>query len=130
MTTLGSFCTGVGMLDMAAAAVLGPVRHMWHTEIDGPASAVLAAHYPDVPNLGDLTALDWTAVERPDVVTAGFPCTDVSMAGLRLGLTEDTRSGVWYAIHAKRNDALKILGNGVVWQQAAYAYTELLGGAA
>lgn len=95
---LGSLCTGAGMLDLAAEAAFGQVRRVWHSEIDAAASAVLAAHYPEVPNLGDLTAVDWSAVKRPDIVTAGFPCTDVSLAGLGLGLTAETRSGVWYAI--------------------------------
>lgn len=108
--TLGSFCTGAGMLDLAVEDVLGRVRRVWHAENDEAASAVLAAHYPQVPNLGDLTAVDWTAVERPDVVTAGFPCTDVSAAGLRAGLTAGSRSGVWYAIAR----ALAVLRPGLI----------------
>ena len=53
----GSLCTGYGGLDLAAMAVLG-ARLAWCAESDRHAAAVLAARYPDVPNLGDITP--WT----------------------------------------------------------------------
>lgn len=95
MTRLGSLCTGYGGLDLAAEAVLGPLEHVWHAELDPHASKVLAHHWPGVPNLGDLTAVDWAQVEPVDVLTAGFPCQDVSCAGQRAGLKPGTRTGVW-----------------------------------
>lgn len=95
MLTLGSLCSGYGGLDLAAEMALGPLRHAWHCENDPDASKVLAAHWPGVPNHGDLTAVDWSQVEPVDVVTAGFPCQDVSSAGRRAGIKPGTRSGVW-----------------------------------
>lgn len=92
---LGSLCTGYGGLDLGAELAFGPLKHVWHAEIDRDASTVLAAHWPDVPNLGDLTAVDWSQVESVDVVTAGFPCQDVSTVGLRAGIKPGTRSGLW-----------------------------------
>lgn len=92
---LGSLCTGYGGLDLAADAVLGPLPHAWHAENDPHASRVLAHHWPHVPNLGDLTTVDWTRVEPVDVLTAGFPCQDVSSAGNRTGLKPGTRTGIW-----------------------------------
>ncbi|MGW1059334.1 DNA cytosine methyltransferase [Micromonospora rubida] len=103
---LGSLCTGYGGLDLAAEAVLGPMEHAWYAEHDPAvtpagnpvpqhAAQVAAAHWPDVPNLGDLTAIDWTTLPRVDVLTAGFPCTDVSPAGKRAGLKPGTRTGIW-----------------------------------
>jgi DNA (cytosine-5)-methyltransferase 1 len=38
---------------------------------------------------------DWSGVEPVDVLTGGFPCQDVSLAGARRGLGEGTRSGLW-----------------------------------
>lgn len=103
---LGSLCTGYGGLDLGAELALGPLEHVWHAEIDPDASKVLAAHWPDVPNLGDLTAVDWSQVEPVDVLTAGFPCQDVSTAGRRAGIKPGTRSGLWrhiaYAISKLR----------------------------
>lgn len=95
---LGSLCTGYGGLDLGAELALGPLEHVWHAEVDPDASTVLAAHWPDVPNLGDLTAVDWSQVAPVDVLTAGFPCQDVSIAGKRAGLKPGTRSGLWLHI--------------------------------
>jgi len=95
--TAGSLCTGYGGLDIAAAAVLG-ARLAWVAEADRHAAAVLKHHWPDVPNLGDITVLDWAAVPPVDLVTAGWPCQDISYAGTGAGITEGTRSGLWLHI--------------------------------
>ena len=95
--TAGSLCTGYGGLDIAAAAVLG-ARLAWVAEADPHAAAVLARQWPGVPNLGDITALDWAAVPPVDLVTAGWPCQDISYSGTGAGITEGTRSGLWHCI--------------------------------
>lgn len=57
------------------------------SEIDPFPSAVLAHHYPDVPNLGDITKIDWTPyVGSVDAVFGGSPCQSFSIAGNREGL--------------------------------------------
>jgi DNA (cytosine-5)-methyltransferase 1 len=89
MLRLGSLCTGYGGLDLAAETVLGPLHHTWHAENEPGPAAVLAHHWPTTPNLGDLTTVDWTTVPPIDVLTAGFPCQDVSCAGKRAGLVAD-----------------------------------------
>lgn len=86
---LGSLCTGYGGLDLGAELAFGPLEHVWHAEVDPDASTVLAAHWPDVPNLGDLTAVDWTRVEPVDVLTAGYPCQPLSLAGQRQGMEDE-----------------------------------------
>jgi len=89
---IGSLCSGVGGLDIAAEALgFGPV--IWHSETDPHASAVLERHWPGVPNLGDLTSVDWSSIERPDVITCGYPCQPESFAGKRLG--EDDERYIW-----------------------------------
>jgi len=95
---LGSLCTGYGGLDLAAETVLGPLTHAWHAEIDPHASQVLAHHWPDVPNLGDLTAVDWAHVEPVDVLTAGYPCQPLSLAGRRAGMNDER--WIWDGIYA------------------------------
>lgn len=58
-------------------------------EIDDFPSAVLAARFPNVPNLGDVTKVDWSQYHgAADLVIGGFPCQSYSIAGLRKGLDE------------------------------------------
>ncbi|MFD7237033.1 DNA cytosine methyltransferase [Streptomyces syringium] len=101
---IGSLCSGYGGLDMAVTEVFGG-SVVWHSEIDESASAILAHHWPEVPNLGDLAAVDFTTVEPVDIAVAGFPCTDLSLAGRMAGLAPGTRSGLW--LHVAR--ALEVL---------------------
>ena len=92
---IGSLFSGFGGLDTAVEQTLG-AEVAWVCDIDPGASKVLAHRYPGVPNLGDITAVDWDTVPRVDIVAGGFPCTDVSAAGRREGLNADTRSGLWF----------------------------------
>lgn len=91
---IGSLFSGYGGLDMAVAQVTGATT-VWVSDIDKGACKILAHRYPDVPNLGDITTVDWSQVEPVDVLTGGFPCQDVSHAGKRAGIRPGTRSGLW-----------------------------------
>lgn len=91
---IGSLFSGYGGLDMGVQAVIGG-DVAWHVEFDPAPSRILAHHYPDVPNYGDIRNVDWSQVPPVDVLTGGFPCQDVSLAGRRAGITAGTRSGLW-----------------------------------
>lgn len=90
---IGSLCTGYGGLDAAVQAVI-PSDLAWVADPDPGAAKILTRHHPDVPNLGDITTVDWATVPAVDILTAGFPCQDISNAGKRAGI-EGTRSGIW-----------------------------------
>lgn len=93
MTTIGSLFTGYGGLDLAVEQVTGG-RTVWTSDIDPGACAVIR-HRFTAPNLGDISAVDWSTVEPVDIITGGFPCQDVSMAGRRAGMRPGNRSGLW-----------------------------------
>src|SRR5215207_9165006 len=59
-----------------------------HNYKNGPdfPSAVLAHHYPEVPNLGDMTKFEEWPDADVDVLVGGTPCQDYSLAGLRAGM--------------------------------------------
>lgn len=105
---IGSLFSGYGGLDLAVMAALGG-EVTWHSEIDPHPARVLAARFPDVPNLGDITKVDWSAVEPVDVLCGGFPCQDISNAGKRAGI-EGARSGLW----SEFARAIRILRPGLV----------------
>ena len=91
----GSVCSGIE----AASVAWHPIgwRAAWLAEIEPFPSAVLAHHYPDVPNLGDMTklpdAIRAGEVEAPDVFCGGTPCQAFSVAGLRRSL-DDARGNL------------------------------------
>jgi DNA (cytosine-5)-methyltransferase 1 len=91
---IGSLFSGYGGLDLAVSKVTGATV-AWHCEWEDAPSKVLEANFPGVPNYRDVTKVDWSNVEPVDILTGGFPCQDLSLAGKRKGLTEGTRSGLW-----------------------------------
>ena len=91
---IGSLFSGYGGLDLAVQQVY-EAEPVWHVEFDDAPSKILAHHWPNVPNLHDVTAVDWEQIEPVDILTGGFPCQDVSLAGRRAGMTDGTRSGLW-----------------------------------
>lgn len=88
--TYGSVCSGIE----AATQAWHPLgmRAAWFAEIEPFPSAVLAHHYPDVPNLGDMTRLAAMVlagnIPAPDVLVGGTPCQAFSVAGMREGLSD------------------------------------------
>ncbi|MFT0939698.1 phage N-6-adenine-methyltransferase [Enterobacter hormaechei] len=87
----GSVCSGIE----AASKAWEPLgwKPAWFSEIEPFPSAILAHHWPEITNLGDMTqiadAVRTGNVEAPDVLVGGTPCQAFSIAGLREGLSDD-----------------------------------------
>lgn len=84
-------------------------------EVDPFPCAVLARRFPGVPNLGDVTEVDWSefvnANAVPGVLVGGSPCQSFSVAGRREGL--DGESGLmWEYVRAVR----EVRPRWVVWE--------------
>jgi DNA (cytosine-5)-methyltransferase 1 len=84
---VGSLFSGYGGLDLAVNEVFD-ASVAWHCEWEDAPSRILEAHFPGVPNFRDVSKVDFTAVEPVDILTGGFPCQDLSLAGKRAGLGE------------------------------------------
>ena len=83
----GSVCSGIE----AASVAWHPLgwEAAWLSEIEPFPCAVLKHHYPDVPNLGDMTKFkEWKIESNVDVLVGGTPCQSFSVAGLRKGLDD------------------------------------------
>jgi DNA (cytosine-5)-methyltransferase 1 len=74
----GELFTGIG--GMSLGLERAGWEPAWFAENDAYCSRVLAKHWPDIPNLGDVTAVDWEEVERVDLVCGGYPCPTFSQA--------------------------------------------------
>lgn len=86
---IGSLFSGYGGLDLAVEAVIPGARPVWFVEYDEAPSKILAHHWPDVPNFGDVTKVDWATLPPIDILTGGYPCQPFSQAGSRKGTNDE-----------------------------------------
>ena len=91
---IGSLFSGYGGLDLGVEHVFN-AKTVWFSELNESVARVFSRHWPDAPNLGDITTIDWSQVAPIDILIGGFPCQDVSTVGKRAGLAPGTRSGLW-----------------------------------
>ena len=99
MLTLGSLFDGVGTWQLSATKA--GIKPVWCSEIDDFPAAVSAHHFPKTKQLGDITKIDVNELEPVDIICAGSPCQDLSVAGKREGLAGE-RSGLFV-------DAIKLV---------------------
>jgi DNA (cytosine-5)-methyltransferase 1 len=85
--TFGSLFAGIGGIDLGLERAGWECR--WQVEIDPFCRHVLEHHWPDVPRYGDIRDVDWSRVERVDLLAGGFPCQPFSVAGQRRGKDDD-----------------------------------------
>ncbi|UYT54134.1 DNA cytosine methyltransferase [Brucella sp. MAB-22] len=109
-----SVCSGIE----AASVAWRPLgwQAVAFSEIEKFPSAVLAHHYPDVPNLGDFTKIDTTRLGRVDILCGGTPCQAFSIAGARRSL-EDERGNLTLSFVELAHELAA--GNGlrnVIWE--------------
>lgn len=94
---IGSLFSGIGGLELGLERA-GVGRTVYQVELDPYCRRELARHWPGVHQWDDITRLDPGDLPPADVVCGGFPCTDLSVAGVggaRAGL-QGASSGLWY----------------------------------
>lgn len=117
--TAGELFAGYGGLALSVEEVFG-AETKWVAEFDAAPSKILEHRFPGVPNLHDVTRVDWSQVEPVDIISGGSPCQDVSAAGKRAGMTEGTRSNLWVAM---RQAIETINPQYVIWENVGGAYS-------
>lgn len=89
--TYGSVCSGIEAVSVAWDGL--NLKPIWFSEIEPFPCAVLAHHYPTIPNNGDMTTLPERIlsgeIEAPDILVGGTPCQAFSVAGLRNSLNDE-----------------------------------------
>lgn len=97
------------------------------SEIEPFPCSLLAHHYPDVPNLGDITKITEQQIADLgdfDVLVFGSPCQDLSVAGTRKGLQDGTRSNLFYEAlrifdYARKHNTCRF----VLWENVPGAFS-------
>ena len=99
--TLGSLFAGSGGFELGG--ILAGIQPIWNCEIEPFPIRVTTKRLPQVKHYGDISALDGAELEPVDIITGGFPCQSVSIAGKREGVQhidhggeKTTRSGLFY----------------------------------
>ena len=96
MKILDTFA-GIGGFSYAAEKLIGGFETTQFIEINPFCQKVLKKHWPHVPIHDDIKT--FTAYPgQYDVITGGFPCQDLSVAGQRRGITKESRSGLFYEL--------------------------------
>ena len=127
----GSVCSGIE----AASVAWHPLgwKTAWLSEIEKFPSQVLAHHYPNTPNFGDMTKFkEWSIESDVNVLVGGTPCQSFSVAGLRKGL-DDPRGNLmltYLAIAAKHRPQWLVWENvpGVLSSNGGLDFASLLRG--
>ena len=93
--TLGSLFDGSGGFPLGA--VLTGIKPQWSSEVEPFPIRVTTKRLPNVKHYGDINKIDGSQIPPVDIITAGFCCQDLSVAGKRAGL-QGERSGLFYQI--------------------------------
>lgn len=97
--TIGSLFSGIGGLELGLQAGLESrghsVRTLWQVEQNAFCRDILSRHWPKAMRYDDVRDITKNTAETVDILCGGFPCQDISTAGLQAGL-EGARSGLFY----------------------------------
>lgn len=98
MLKLLSLFTGIGAFEKALERLNVDYELVGFSEIDKYAiKSYCAIHnVPENKNLGDVTKIEIDKIPDFDLMSWGFPCQDISIAGRMEGIKEGTRSGLYY----------------------------------
>jgi len=96
MKLLDTFA-GIGGFSYAAEKLVGGFETTQFIEINPYCQKVLNKNWSHVPIHDDITTFTAKSGEF-DIITGGFPCQDISVAGLQKGITKETRSGLFYEL--------------------------------
>lgn len=91
--THGSLFTGIGGFDLGFEKA--GIKTLWQVEQDKSCQKVLTRHWPNIKRYEDVKEVGKRNLETVDIISGGFPCQDVSVAGKRGGL-QAPRSGLFY----------------------------------
>lgn len=121
---LGSLFDGIGGFPLAAT--IHGITPVWASEIEKFPIEVTKTWFPDMKHLGDITQINGAEIEPVDIITAGSPCQDLSVAGKREGLS-GARSGLFMEfiriVREMRNATSNQHPRFIVWENVPGAFS-------
>ena len=96
MMTHGSLFTGIGGIDLGFE--WAGIETRWQVEIDDYCQKLLSIRFPHTKKFTDVRKVGSHNLEKVDIISGGFPCQDISVAGKGAGI-EGERSGLWTELH-------------------------------
>ena len=90
--TVGSLFAGIGGFDLGFERA--GFETAWQVEINEWCRKVLTKNFPKAERYADIREVGINNLKRVDVIVGGFPCQDISVAGLNAGI-DGERSGLW-----------------------------------
>jgi len=91
-----SLFSGIGGFDLGFERA--GIQTVAMCEADSIARNILHKHWPNVPVIEDVSDLDGKEYRTVDIISGGFPCQDISVAGNRKGLS-GSKSGLWWEFY-------------------------------
>ena len=89
----GSLFSGIGGIDLGFE--MADIKTSWTCEIDDWANELLQKRFPNAKHYRDVKKIGKDNLESVDIISGGFPCQDISVAGKGAGL-DGKRSGLWF----------------------------------
>ena len=94
--THGSLFSGIGGIDLGFE--WAGIETRWQVEIDEYCQKLLSVRFPHTKKFTDVRKVGSHNLEKVDIISGGFPCQDISVAGKGAGI-EGERSGLWTELH-------------------------------
>jgi DNA (cytosine-5)-methyltransferase 1 len=88
MIKVGSFCSGIGGIELGLEWTEA-FETVWFCENDAFAQQILQKHWPDIPIIDDVKKVTSEHMQSVEMITAGFPCQPVSVAGKQKGRADE-----------------------------------------
>ena len=89
----GSLFSGIGGIDLGFE--MAGIKTAWTCEIDDWCNKLLQKRFPNAIHHRDVQKIGKNNLESVDIISGGFPCQDISVAGKGAGL-DGKRSGLWF----------------------------------
>ena len=114
--TIAAFFAGIGGIEEGFHKE--GMKTVFFCEKDERAKAVLRYHYPNIPIADDITNVEH--IPKVDIVTAGFPCQDLSQAGLKKGIKGEESGLVQHLFRILKTMSKEALPEWIVIENVSY----------